>query len=116
MSPSECLFCRIAAGSIPATLVHEDDRLLAFRDINPQAPLHVLIIPREHVSSLHVADPEHAALLGEALLLAAEIARREGVADAGYRTVINTGDEGGQTVHHLHVHLLGGRTLGWPPG
>jgi histidine triad (HIT) family protein len=116
MSSSDCLFCRIAAGTIPATLVHEGERLVAFRDISPQAPLHVLIIPREHVASLHDADPEHGGLLGEALLLAAEIARLEGVAEGGYRTVINTGDHGGQTVHHLHVHLLAGRALGWPPG
>lgn len=116
MSRDDCLFCRIAAGTIPADLVHESDRLLAFRDINPQAPLHVLVIPREHVASLHAADPTAADLIGEALLLAAEIARGEGVAEAGYRTVINTGDHGGQTVHHLHVHLLAGRSLAWPPG
>jgi histidine triad (HIT) family protein len=116
MSSADCLFCKIAAGTIPATYVHEGDRLLAFRDISPQAPLHVLIIPRDHVASLDAADPGRGDLLGEALLLAAEIARREGVAEAGYRTVINTGDHGGQTVHHLHVHLLAGRALGWPPG
>lgn len=116
MTGSDCLFCKIAAGTIPADLVHEGERLLAFRDINPQAPLHVLVIPREHVTSLDAVDPSNQDLLGEALLLAAEIARREGVSADGYRTVINTGDHGGQTVHHLHVHLLGGRSLGWPPG
>jgi histidine triad (HIT) family protein len=110
------LFCKIASGAIPADLIHEGERLLAFRDINPQAPLHVLVIPREHVSSLDAATDESGALLGEALLLVADIARREGVAEDGYRTVINTGDHGGQTVHHLHLHLLGGRPLSWPPG
>jgi histidine triad (HIT) family protein len=116
MTQPDCLFCKIAAGEIPAELVHEGDRLIAFRDISPQAPLHVLIIPREHVRSLETAEEGHAGVLGEALLLAAEIARQEGVGDSGYRTVINTGDDGGQAVHHLHVHVLGGRALGWPPG
>lgn len=116
MSQSDCLFCKIATGQIAADLVHEGERLLAFRDINPQAPLHVLVIPREHVSSLDAADERVRDLLGEALLLVADIARQEGVAEEGYRTVVNTGDHGGQTVHHLHVHLLGGRHLGWPPG
>ena len=116
MSRPDCLFCKIADGEIPAELVHESERLLAFRDISPQAPLHFLVIPREHVESLGAADPAHAELLGEALLVAAHIARAEGVADGGYRTVINTGADGGQTVHHLHVHVLGGRALGWPPG
>jgi len=116
MSDVECLFCKIADGRIPADLVHEGERLVAFRDISPQAPLHVLVIPREHVSSLDAVATGGGDLLGEALLLAADIARREGVAEGGYRTVINTGDDGGQTVHHLHVHLLGGRALGWPPG
>jgi len=116
MSGSDCLFCRIVEGEIPADLVHEGERLIAFRDISPQAPLHVLIIPREHIQSLGAADPRHGDLLGEALLLAADIARGEGVAADGFRTVINTGDHGGQTVHHLHVHLLGGRALDWPPG
>lgn len=116
MTPSDCLFCKIAAGTIPADLVHEDERLVAFRDIDPQAPLHVLVIPREHVASLDAVDRSGRELLGEALLLAAEIARREGIAADGYRTVINTGELGGQTVDHLHVHLLAGRSLGWPPG
>ncbi|MDH3206748.1 MAG: histidine triad nucleotide-binding protein [Gemmatimonadota bacterium] len=115
MSHSDCLFCRIVAGTIPADVVHDGERLLAFRDINAQAPLHVLVIPKEHIASLDAAGLA-SDLLGEALLLAAEIARREGVAEGGYRTVINTGDHGGQTVHHLHVHVLGGRALTWPPG
>jgi histidine triad (HIT) family protein len=116
MSQPDCLFCKVASGQIPADLVHQGERLVAFRDINPQAPLHVLVIPREHVSSLDAADERVRDLLGEALLLVADIARREGVAEDGYRTVVNTGDHGGQTVHHLHVHLLGGRHFGWPPG
>jgi histidine triad (HIT) family protein len=116
VSQSDCLFCKISAGTIPADFVHEGQRLVAFRDISPQAPLHVLIIPREHIDSLDAVGEENADLMGEALVLAAEIARREGVAEGGYRTVINTGDDGGQTVHHLHVHVLGGRPFGWPPG
>ena len=111
---SDCLFCRIAAGEIPAEVVHQTDRTLAFRDINPQAPTHVLVIPREHVASLDEArDP---ALVGRMALLAAEIARTEGIAQRGYRTVINTNADAGQTVFHIHLHLLGGRGLGWPPG
>lgn len=116
MSQADCLFCKIAEGRIPADLVHEGERLVAFRDIDPQAPLHMLIIPREHVASLDAAGEDSGGVLGEALLLAAEIARREGVAAGGYRTVINTGDDGGQSVHHLHLHVLGGRAMRWPPG
>jgi len=116
MSRPDCLFCKIVAREIPADLVYEGERLIAFRDIDPKAPLHVLVIPREHIQSLAASEALHADLLGEALLLAAEIARAEGVAEGGYRTVINTGDDGGQTVHHLHLHVLGGRALGWPPG
>src|SRR3712207_262669 len=109
-----CLFCRIVRKEIPAQIVAETDDCVAFRDINPQAPLHVLVIPREHVPSLNDAtDP---ALVGRLALVAAEIARREGVADSGYRTVINTNADAGQTVFHVHLHLLGGRRLGWPPG
>ncbi|MGD2047062.1 MAG: histidine triad nucleotide-binding protein [Gemmatimonadota bacterium] len=116
MSQTECLFCKIVEGTIPADVVHESERLVAFRDIDPKAPVHILVIPKEHVASLDAAGEGHADLLGEALLTAAEIARDEGVAEGGYRAVINTGADGGQTVHHLHVHLLGGRGLGWPPG
>ena len=109
-----CLFCRIVSGEIPAKLVAETPECVAFRDINPQAPTHVLVIPREHVPSLREAtDP---ALVGRLALLAAEIARTEGIAEGGYRTVINTGADAGQTVHHIHLHLLGGRAMGWPPG
>jgi histidine triad (HIT) family protein len=110
----DCLFCRIVRKEIPAKLVAEDEHCIAFRDINPQAPLHVLVIPREHVPSLDEArDPE---LLGRLSLMAADIARREGVAASGYRTVMNTNSAAGQTVLHVHLHLLGGRSLHWPPG
>lgn len=111
----ECPFCMIAAGTIPADLVHADDRVVAFRDINPQAPVHVLVIPREHhdnVGALATADPT---LLGDLLVAAAQVAADENLG-AGYRLVINTGGDGGQTVEHVHVHLLGGRHLTWPPG
>ena len=109
-----CLFCRIVRGEIPAKLVAETPECVAFRDIDPQAPTHVLVIPREHVASLDAAtDP---ALVGRLALVAADIARREGIADSGYRTVINTGADAGQTVFHIHLHLIGGRPLGWPPG
>jgi histidine triad (HIT) family protein len=116
LSPSDCLFCKIAAGDIPAKIVHQDEHIVAFRDIHPQAPVHVLLIPREHIASLDAALPDHRALLGDLLLAARDLARSEGMAEDGYRTVLNVGADGGQTVHHLHVHLLGGRSLGWPPG
>ena len=111
---ADCLFCRIARKEIPAQVVAETDECLAFRDINPQAPTHVLIIPKEHLASLAAAtDP---LVVGRVALLAAEIARMLGVEDSGYRVVLNTGADGGQTVHHLHAHLLAGRPLHWPPG
>lgn len=116
MTSNDCLFCRIAAGEIPATVVHQDEHLVAFRDINPQAPVHILLIPREHVASLDAAGPDHGALLGHLLLTARTLARSEGIAEDGYRAVLNVGADGGQTVHHLHLHVLGGRGLGWPPG
>ncbi len=108
-----CLFCRIVRGEIPAKIVREDEHTVAFRDIDPKAPTHILVIPKEHVASLDEAtDP---ALVGRLSLAAAEIARSEGLTD-GYRTVVNTGSGAGQTVFHLHLHLLGGRKLTWPPG
>ncbi len=111
---ADCLFCRIVRGEIPAKLVAQTDDCVAFPDINPQAPVHVLIIPRRHVASLdELDDPE---VLGKVGLLAASIARAEGIAESGYRTVINNGSAAGQTVGHLHMHLLGGRKLKWPPG
>lgn len=112
--PDPCLFCRIVRREIPATIIAETEDCVAFRDINPQAPVHVLVIPRRHVASLNEADDP--ALVGKLSLFAAELARKEGVADAGYRTVINTNADAGQTVFHIHLHLLAGRRLGWPPG
>ena len=109
-----CLFCRIARKEIPATIVFEDDTVVAFRDIDAKAPTHVLVIPRAHVASLDAATD--AAMLGALQLAAAAIARSEGIAAGGYRTVINSGPDAGQTVFHVHLHLLGGRKLGWPPG
>ena len=109
-----CLFCRIVRREIPATIVWEDEHSLAFRDIDPKAPTHVLVIPKAHVASLDEASD--AATIGRLALAAAEIARAEGISERGYRTVINTGAEAGQTVFHVHLHLLGGRRLSWPPG
>src|SRR5689334_4347512 len=109
-----CLFCRIVAGEIPAKLVAETPDCIAFRDINPQAPTHVLVIPREHVPSL--SETTNPVVVGQMAVLAAEIAKQEGIAERGYRTVINTGPDAGQTVFHIHLHLLGGREMGWPPG
>ncbi len=113
---SACIFCRIAAGEIPSTIVHEDDLCLAFRDIEPRAPTHILIVPRRHISSLADLTDDDAALAGHLQLVAARLAAAEGLAGRGYRVVVNCGEEGGQSVPHLHVHLLGGRRLGWPPG
>lgn len=111
---ADCLFCRIVAGSVPATLIAETDDCVAFRDIDPQAPVHVLVIPRTHVATLdEVEDPM---LLGRMMLLATQLAREEGIAVTGYRTVINTRADAGQSVAHLHIHVLGGRKLSWPPG
>lgn len=111
--PDDCLFCRIARGEIPATVVAESDHALAFRDVDPRAPVHVLVIPRRHVPSLAEATAEDAAAV---LALVAEVARREGATAGGYRTVINTGPDAGQSVAHLHAHVLAGRPLAWPPG
>ena len=116
MSANECLFCRVIAGDIPATIVHQDERCVAIRDINPQAPTHVLVLPREHMESLDDATQRDEALLGHLLRMAARIANEEGHSDGGYRTVINSGAGAGQSVFHLHVHVLGGRPLTWPPG
>lgn len=114
--PTKTLFEKICAKEIPAELVHEDESCVAFRDIAPQAPLHILIVPRQALPRVGLAEPGDQALLGHLLLTAAAIARREGVADSGYRVVINNGPDGGEAVPHLHLHLLGGRQLGWPPG
>ena len=116
MTKADCLFCKIAAGDIPAAKVHEDEHCIAFNDIDPQAPTHILIIPREHIDSLDKARPDHRETLGHLLLSAAEIARNKGFADNGYRVVANTNGDGGQTVFHLHLHLLAGRPFVFPPG
>jgi histidine triad (HIT) family protein len=113
---AECLFCSIAEGKIPASKVYEDEWCVAFRDIKPQAPTHVLIVPRRHIATLNDLTPADAELVGRLLLAAKKIAADEGVAEAGYRTVINCNQAAGQAVFHIHVHLLGGRNLGWPPG
>ena len=109
-----CLFCRIVRKEIPATIVAETPECVAFRDINPQAPVHLLLIPREHVPS--VAAVTDAAMMGQLTRCASELAQREGIASSGYRLVVNTNADAGQTVFHLHLHLLGGRQMGWPPG
>ena len=109
-----CIFCRIASGEIPAQMVANNKEIAAFRDLNPQAPVHILIIPKKHIRSLD--DATDSDLLGRMLTLAAAIARQEKIAKTGYRTVINTGADGGQSVDHLHIHLLGGRPMTWPPG
>jgi histidine triad (HIT) family protein len=112
----DCLFCKIAAGKIGGPPLHQDEHLTAFKDINPQAPHHILIIPNRHIGSLNETDEVDQALLGHMLLTAAKLAQTQGVAGSGYRLVINTGAHGGQSVAHLHVHLLAGRPLTWPPG
>jgi histidine triad (HIT) family protein len=111
-----CLFCRIASGDIPAKKVHEDDDVVAFQDINPQAPTHVLIIPRRHIPSLNDLSEADAAMVGLTLVRASEIARNLHIESDGYRIVANNGEAAGQTVFHVHFHLLGGRNFGWPPG
>ena len=112
---SDCIFCKIAAGTIPSTPVYQDELTYAFADIHPKAPVHVLVIPREHINSMYEADETKRGLLGHLLWVAAEIARQKGLTK-GYRVVLNTGEDGGQTVDHLHLHVLGGRALTWPPG
>ena len=111
---SDCLFCRIIRREIPATIVREDEHTLAFRDIDPKAPTHILVIPKTHVASLNEASD--APMLGRLLLAARDLAKAEGIESSGYRTVVNTGGDAGQTVHHVHLHLLGGSSMNWPPG
>ena len=113
---SDCLFCRIATGAIPAARLHEDDRCVAFRDIQPQAPVHVLVVPREHVASASSLEAQHEALAGHLLRVGAKVAAEAGLAETGYRLVFNTGPDAGQSVLHLHLHVLGGRSMSWPPG
>ncbi len=113
---SACLFCRIIAHEIPASIVYEDDEVVAFNDINPQAPTHLLLVPRKHIPTLSDAEPGDAELLGTLLRRAAAIAKERGIEASGFRTVFNTNRDAGQTVFHIHLHLLGGRSLAWPPG
>lgn len=113
---NNCLFCKIAAGEFGGPPLYQDDDVTAFKDINPQAPTHILIIPNKHIESVSHAGPEDQALLGKLLMTAADIAREQGIDDNGYRLVLNKGTYGGQSVFHLHVHMLGGRRLTWPPG
>lgn len=112
---NDCVFCKIIAGEIPAKKVYEDDKVLVFEDIHPQAPTHVLIIPKQHIAGLAEARPEDAEILGYCQLIAAKLGRERGI-EEGYRTVYNVGPNSGQSVFHLHLHLLGGRDLNWPPG
>jgi histidine triad (HIT) family protein len=111
-----CIFCRIAAGDADADVVHATDRVVAFRDTTPRAPVHVLLIPKEHIPSVRFVREEHAALLADLMVSAAHVARAEGLEQRGWRLVTNVGSDAGQTVPHLHFHLLGGRRMGWPPG
>jgi histidine triad (HIT) family protein len=113
---SDCLFCKIIAGQIPGNFVHQDETMIAFKDINPQAPLHVLIVPRRHIATINDLSVEDDALVGSLFRRAAAIAREHGYDERGYRTVFNTNREAGQTVFHIHLHLLAGRGLSWPPG
>lgn len=115
-SDASCLFCRIASGEIPAKKVHEDDDVVAFHDINPQAPTHVLVIPRHHIASLDAMTADDISVLGTTVLKATQIARDLHLETDGYRLVVNNGEGAGQTVFHIHFHLLGGRAFGWPPG
>jgi histidine triad (HIT) family protein len=113
---SQCLFCKIAAHEIPAKIVHEDERLVAIEDINPQAPVHLLIIPKTHIATLNDLTTDQDGVVGEMIRRAASLARERGYHERGFRTVFNTNREAGQTVFHIHLHLLAGRPLGWPPG
>jgi histidine triad (HIT) family protein len=113
---SDCLFCKIGAKEIPADIVHSTDQVVAFRDVNPKAPTHILIIPRDHIESAAAVSEDHADLLAEMIQTAAHLARSEGIDKSGWRLVTNVGPDAGQSVPHLHFHLLGGRGMGWPPG
>ena len=116
MSGSSCVFCRIVEGDLEADVLYEADTVMAFRDANPQAPVHILLIPKEHLVSIADVEERHAGMLADLFQAARQVARAEGVAESGWRLVTNVGREGGQHVFHLHVHLLGGRPMGWPPG
>ena len=111
-----CIFCKMAKGEIQPDVVYDDDEILAFRDLNPQAPTHVLVIPKRHISTLNDLEAADAALTGRLMLVAKKVAEQDGIAERGYRTVMNCNAEAGQSVFHIHLHLLGGRRMGWPPG
>ncbi len=113
---SDCLFCKMVAGEIAADVVYEDDDVLAFRDINPQAPTHVLVIPKEHLATINDLNSADAQIMGRLFLAAKKVAELEGIAEVGYRTVMNCNEDAGQTVFHIHLHVLGGRRMKWPPG
>ena len=113
---TDCLFCKMVSGEIAPDTVYENDDVLAFRDLNPQAPTHVLVIPKQHIATINDLDADSSALVGKMMLAAASIAQQEGFAEQGYRTVMNCNAHGGQTVFHLHLHVLGGRVMNWPPG
>ena len=116
MSEKDCLFCKIVDGDIPADIIHKSETTVAFRDINPQAPTHVLVIPRKHIATINDLAPDESEVVGDLYLAAKEIAASEGIADEGYRAVMNCNAGAGQTVFHIHLHVLGGRGLDWPPG
>lgn len=113
---SECIFCKIINGDIPSDKIFEDDKVFIFRDIAPEAPQHVLIVPKEHINNINELEEKHKSLIGHIFLCARDIAKKLEIDDNGYRVVVNTGEDGGQTVSHIHFHLLGGRSLNWPPG
>jgi histidine triad (HIT) family protein len=113
---AECLFCKIIDGEIPATIVYQDDRIVAFNDVNPQGPTHILLVPRAHIATLNDLSPKDDPIVGELVRRAAAIASARGIAAGGYRTVFNTNRDAGQTVFHIHLHLIGGRSMHWPPG
>lgn len=113
---ADCLFCKMVSREIEPDVVYENDHVLAFRDINPQAPTHVLVIPKEHISTVNDLDSEHAHVMGQLFLAAKKVAELEGLSEAGYRSVVNCNRDAGQTVFHIHMHVLGGRSLTWPPG
>ena len=117
LSPDpDCIFCKIVAGQIPAAIVLQNDQVTAFRDVNPQMPTHILIVPNQHIANTEALEPEHDVVVGSVVRAAREIARQERLSERGYRLVINTGPDANNTVAHLHLHLLGGRTMSWPPG
>ena len=113
---TDCLFCKMVNGTIKPKIVYENDAVMAFEDINPQAPVHVLVIPKKHIATMNDLEPEHDVLVGEMYLTAKRVAEKLGITESGYRTVMNCNEGAGQTVFHLHLHILGGRQMGWPPG